>query len=172
MPLPETKASSQTPRPGLLGSEERIADHSSPRRRHFDISRVVIIPADSTSGASAKHVETLSRARRSTRRRSGRDRGMHTCSGPYGVAFFSSGYPSASYWLLIRYYQASDRIFGGTRYARYQEAQRWEAECSKRKVAKLKKQLQEFKGARLNEEMLYQALTNPHFVATNHQDRP
>jgi hypothetical protein len=97
---------------------------------------------------------------------------MHTCSGPYGVAFFSSGYPSASYWLLIRYYQASDRIFGGTRYARYQEAQRWEAECSKRKVAKLKKQLQEFKGARLNEEMLYQALTNPHFVATNHQDRP
>jgi hypothetical protein len=63
---------------------------------------------------------------------------MHTCSGPYGVAFFSSGYPSASYWLLIRYYQASDRIFGGTRYARYQEAQRWEAECSKRKVAKLK----------------------------------
>ena len=50
--------------------------------------------------------------------------------------------------------------------------QRREAECSKRKAAELKKQLQERKERRFNEEMLYQELTNPHFVATNPpQDR-
>jgi hypothetical protein len=75
--------------------------------------------------------------------------------------------------LLIRYYRICDRIFGGTHYARYQEEQRQAAERPKRKVAELKKQLQEREERRFNEETLYQALTNPHFVATNHthQDR-
>jgi len=77
------------------------------------------------------------------------------------------------HWLLIRYYRTSDRIRGGTRYARYQEDQRRAAERSGRKVAELKKQLQEISERRFNQETLYQARTNPHFVATNHthQDR-
>ena len=75
--------------------------------------------------------------------------------------------------LLVRCYRISDRILGGTRYARYQEDQHRAAERSRRKVAERKKQLQENEEQRFNEEMLYQALMNPYFVATphTHQDR-
>jgi hypothetical protein len=88
---------------------------------------------------------------------------------------FQLRFSSSFVWhcLLIGYCRICDRAFGGTRYARYQEGQRREAERLRHKVAELKKQLEERKQRRFDEEMHYQALTNPHFVAMphTHQDR-
>lgn len=63
--------------------------------------------------------------------------------------------------------------FVAARATRYQEDQRQAAERSKRGFAELQKQLHEREERRFIEEVLYQALRSPHFVATNHthQDR-
>src|SRR6266436_167040 len=72
-----------------------------------------------------------------------------------------------------RCYRVADRLFGGRREEQYCEKLNRNAEKHREKVRELKKQLQECEERRFNEETLYQARTNPHFVATHHthQDR-
>ena len=72
-----------------------------------------------------------------------------------------------------RCYRVADRLFGGRREEQYCERLNRNAEKHREKVRELKKQLQENAERRFNRETLYQARTNPHFVATNHthQDR-
>ena len=71
------------------------------------------------------------------------------------------------------YCKSTDRIFGGARYNQYLEKQQKECERLQEKVGEMKQQQQECAERRFEREMTYQALTNPHFVATNHtqQDR-
>src|SRR6266478_2137958 len=72
-----------------------------------------------------------------------------------------------------RCYRVADRLFGGRREEQYCEKLNRNAEKHREKVRELKKQLQANAERRFNRETLYQARTNPHFVATNHthQDR-
>ena len=75
-------------------------------------------------------------------------------------------------FLLRRhYYRAADRIFDGNRYGQYLEQQQKECERLERKVRELKKEQRERAELRFDRETTYQALTNPHFVATPHTDR-
>lgn len=72
---------------------------------------------------------------------------------------------------LIRYCRTADRVFGGTRYAQFQERQRRLAECCQQKADELKKQLEEREGKNFAREIVYQALTNPNFVVNDHIDQ-
>ena len=67
----------------------------------------------------------------------------------------------------------ADRLFGGTREAEYCEELNRMAAWHREKARELKEQLQENAERGFNRDVLHQALTNPHFVATNraHQDR-
>jgi hypothetical protein len=71
------------------------------------------------------------------------------------------------------YCKSVDRIFDSTRYDEYLERQQKECEQLQEKVRELKKEQQERAERRFERETTYQALTNPHFVATphTHQDR-
>ena len=71
------------------------------------------------------------------------------------------------------YCKSADRLFGGDRYDEYLVRQQKECERLQTKVRELKKEQQERVERRFDRETLYQALTNPHFVATphTHQDR-
>ncbi len=71
-------------------------------------------------------------------------------------------------------YRAADRLFGGTREEAYCEKLNRNAETLRGRVEQLKTQQQERAERRFDREEVYQALTNPHFVATphTHQDRP
>jgi hypothetical protein len=75
--------------------------------------------------------------------------------------------------LRRRYYRMADRLFGGTREEQYCEQLNRDNDSRREKVRKLKRQLHENAKRRFDRELQYQALTNPHFVATNrpHQDR-
>ena len=73
--------------------------------------------------------------------------------------------------LLIRYCRAADRIFGGTRYARFQERQLQLAERNERKAAELQMQLDERQRRNFTREVMRQALTNPNFVVNDHIDQ-
>ena len=67
----------------------------------------------------------------------------------------------------------ADWLLGGTREEKYCEKLNRRADWHREQVRKLKKQLQENAERGFNRDVLHQALTNPHFVATNraHQDR-
>ncbi len=65
-------------------------------------------------------------------------------------------------------YRAADRLFGGTREEAYCEKLNRNAETLRGRVEQLKTQQQERAERRFDREEVYQALTNPHFVATPH----
>jgi len=71
------------------------------------------------------------------------------------------------------YCKSADHIFGGTRYEQCLQRQQKECERLQLKIRELKTAQQERAERRFERETLYQALTNPHFVATphTHQDR-
>ncbi len=71
------------------------------------------------------------------------------------------------------YCKSADRIFGGTRYEQCLQRQQKECERLQLKIRELKTAQQERAERRFERETTYQALTNPHFVATphTHQDR-
>jgi len=70
-------------------------------------------------------------------------------------------------------YRAADRLFGGTREEAYCDKLNRNAKRLREKAERLKAECQERAERRFERETLYQALTNPHFVATphTHQDR-
>jgi hypothetical protein len=77
-------------------------------------------------------------------------------------------------FLVCRHcYRATDRLFGGTREEAYCAKLNQNAERLREKAERLKAECQERAERRFERETLYQALTNPHFVATphTHQDR-
>jgi hypothetical protein len=72
-----------------------------------------------------------------------------------------------------RWCRMADRLLGGTREQEYCEKLNRRAEWHREQARQLKKHLQENAERSFNRDVLYQALTNPHFVVTNrpHQDR-
>ena len=78
-----------------------------------------------------------------------------------------------SFLVQRRCYRAADRVFGGTREEAYCEKLNRNAERLREKAERLKAECQERAERRFERETLYQALTNPNFVATSHthQDR-
>jgi hypothetical protein len=72
-----------------------------------------------------------------------------------------------------RWCRIADRLFGGTREQEYCEKLNRRAEWHREQARQLKEQLQESAERSFNRDVLYQSLTNPHFVVTNrpHQDR-
>ena len=75
--------------------------------------------------------------------------------------------------LRRRYCQLADGVFGGNRLARHPERQEQENNQRLERVRELKECLQENANRRFDRHVLYESLTNPKFVATDHihQDR-
>jgi hypothetical protein len=150
---------------GLTGVRRTLADHSSsPRRTH------------------AHTLADLSRARRDLIATKALDDGPFLTRLWYHHLFWLCSFLKSAITIKARgigflvcrqWYRAADRLFGGTREAAFCEKLNRNAERLREKSERLKAERQTRAELRFERETLYQALTNPHFVATPHtrQDR-